>query len=386
MNDPIEQLRGFQRRLLEMVRSEHDRLGAVTDDHCLLRDDVFNDLSLELTSLQSKANPHFAAQVEQSNQGRSLLYHWKNIPAISTHAFKALDWTCLPASDRTRVFHSSGTTGSETSKHWHSDTSLELYEELLLRWFHEHPPWDLKQFLVKECVFLTPEPSKVPHSSLVHMFSTIAKDLPQEVVHRFAGQLGRDGNWDLPMEQTIQELGGLKHPVCLFGTAFLYVHLLDYLESKGQQLSLPEGSMVFETGGYKGKSRDIPKEHLYKQLVVKLGVEKRHFICEYGMSELSSQAYDAQIDPGNVSTFGATPRRFQFPPWARCRVISPETGLEVGYGETGMIHVIDLANIWSCLSVLTEDVAIRHKEGFEVIGRSADAGPRGCSLMSDDFV
>lgn len=385
MNDSIEQLRGFQKRLLEKIRSEHARLGAVSADHCLLRDDVFNDYSLELTALQSRANPRFSAWMNKSNRGVSRMHHWNKIPAISTHAFKVLDWSCVPELDRTRVFYSSGTTGDETSKHWHSDASLELYEELLLLWFREHPPWDLKQLMVKECVFLTPEPSRVPHSSLVHMFSTIAKDLPEAVPHRFIGQLAEDGTWGLPMEQTIQMLGELKHPVCLFGTAFLFVHLLDYMEKEDRQLTLPEGSMVFETGGYKGKSREIPKEQLYMQLAVGLGMEKRHFICEYGMSELSSQAYDVQIESEHMSTFGATPRRFQFPPWARCRVISPETGLEVGYGETGMVHVIDLANIWSCLSVLTEDVAIRHQDGFELIGRSVDAVPRGCSLMSDDF-
>lgn len=385
MNDPIEQLGDFQKRLLEMVRSEHARCGAVTSDHCMLRDDVFNDLSLELNALQSKANPQYAAWLEKSDQRLPMMFHWKKIPGISTQAFKAVDWTCLPESDRTRVFYSSGTTGDETSKHWHNDASLKLYEELLLLWFREHPPWDMKDFMVKECLFLTPEPSKVPHSSLVHMFSTIAKDLPEGLPHQFIGQLSEDGSWQLPMEKLMESLTALSHPVCLFGTAFLYVHLLDYLEETDRELTLPEGSMVFETGGYKGKSREIPKEQLYKQLAAKLGVEKRHFICEYGMSELSSQAYDAQIEQSELSRSGATPRRFQFPPWARCRVVSPETGLEVGYGETGMIHVIDLANIWSCLSVLTEDVAIRHKEGFEVIGRSSDAGPRGCSLMSDDF-
>ena len=157
------------------------------------------------------------------------------------------------------MFYSSGTTGDETSKHWHSDVSLKLYEELLLLWFREHPPWDRKDFLVKECLFLTPEPSKVPHSSLVHMFSTIAKDLPEGIPHQFIGQLSEDGSWQLPLEKMIDSLAERNHPVCLFGTAFLYVHLLDYLEAKDLQLNLPVGSMVFETGGYKGKSREIPK-------------------------------------------------------------------------------------------------------------------------------
>jgi len=96
------------------------------------------------------------------------------------------------------------------------------------------------------------------------------------------------------------------------------------------------------------------------------------------MSELSSQAYDrvAGDTKGGV---------FRFPPWARARIVSPETGREVGEGETGLVCVVDLANARSALAVQTEDLAVRRGEGFELAGRAAGTAARGCSLMLEEL-
>jgi hypothetical protein len=123
-----------------------------------------------------------------------------------------------------------------------------------------------------------------------------------------------------------------------------------------------------ETGGYKGRTRTMPKAQLRQMLSKFLGVPPSHVLAEYGMSELSSQAYD--------SAAGV----FHFPPWARARVISPETGAEAGEGESGLLRVFDLANIGSVMAVQTEDLAARRGDGFELLGRAASAEPRGCSL------
>jgi len=90
------------------------------------------------------------------------------------------------------------------------------------------------------------------------------------------------------------------------------------------------------------------------------------------MSELSSQAYDSEIHP----------HVFRLPPWARAQIISPETGQIVGEGDTGLIRILDLANVFSVLAVQTEDLGIRRGDGFELIGRAQLAEPRGCSLMN----
>jgi hypothetical protein len=111
------------------------------------------------------------------------------------------------------------------------------------------------------------------------------------------------------------------------------------------------------------------------------------------MSELSSQAYAWEIGDGRSKIGverwemeGRTGEKgesgFRFPAWARAMIVSPETGLEVAEGETGLIRVFDLANIYSVMAVQTEDLAIRRGEGFELIGRAALAETRGCSLMT----
>jgi hypothetical protein len=158
--------------------------------------------------------------------------------------------------------------------------------------------------------------------------------------------------------------------VTLLGTAFSFVHLLDFLGERNLPFRLPLGSRVMETGGYKNRSRTMPKSELHSLISEQLGVPCENIICEYGMSELSSQAY------------AKASGEFQFPPWARAQIISPETGREVAGGETGLIRVFDLANVFSVAAIQTEDLAIRRGDGFELIGRAQLAAPRGCSLMT----
>ena len=85
-----------------------------------------------------------------------------------------------------------------------------------------------------------------------------------------------------------------------------------------------------------------------------------------------------------ISGQNSAARIFRFPPWARAQIISPETGREVAEGETGLIRIFDLANVFSVVVVQTEDLGIRRAEGFELIGRWEAVEARGCSLMSGD--
>jgi hypothetical protein len=147
------------------------------------------------------------------------------------------------------------------------------------------------------------------------------------------------------------------------------------LLARNLRLKLPANSLVLETGGYKGRSRSMPKAELHALITERLGVPSSHILCEYGMSELSSQAYD--LGPRQTAL-----RAFHLPPWARARVISPETGREVSEGETGLLCVFDLANVFSVMAIQTEDLALRRGKGFNVLGRAVLAEPRGCSLTS----
>ena len=173
----------------------------------------------------------------------------------------------------------------------------------------------------------------------------------------------------------------------MLGTAFSFVHLLDHLAKQDLRFELPPGSCALETGGYKGRSRSMPKAALHSLIAERFGVPRGQTVCEYGMSELSSQAYDAQLAPSLLAhraphfTLDAS-RSFHFPPWARVQIVSPETGREVGEGETGLIRVVDLANVYSVMAIQTEDLGVRRGEGFALAGRAVLAEPRGCSLMA----
>ncbi|MFZ0827404.1 MAG: hypothetical protein WAO02_08265, partial [Verrucomicrobiia bacterium] len=231
-------------------------------------------------------------------------------------------------------------------------------------------------------LILAPLPAQAPHSSLVHMFETIRQRLGVAET-AFVGILAADGSWTLDFPAVVDALssgGETPHarPGLLLGTAFSFVHLLDYLAENNLRFQLPAGSRVMETGGYKNRSRSLPRAELHQFITDRLGVPLENIICEYGMSELSSQAYDL----GAPALPGCVTRRFEFPSWARAQIISPETGREVADGETGMIRVFDLANVFSVLAIQTEDLAVRRGEYFELIGRAQIAEPRGCSLMT----
>jgi hypothetical protein len=250
----------------------------------------------------------------------------------------------------------------------------------------------------------------------------------------FVGKLASDGSWTLNFDVTLAALNSslvTRHPSLLLGTAFSFVHLLDYLAERKLRFDLPASSRGMETGGYKGRSRALPKAELHQLITERLGVPPSHIICEYGMSELSSQAYDGTIQAnildlphpgplpkerencrqsaGESVRFRNSKERtmlfplpegegqgegkravkshyFQFPPWTRVQIISPESGHEVANGETGLIRVFDLANVFSVMAIQTEDLGIRRGDGFELVGRAQLAEPRGCSLMSHSAI
>jgi hypothetical protein len=326
----------------------------------------FNTLALELFALQSRHNAAYKKICEARGLTPKTVGAWKQIPAVPTAAFKELALTSLAPGERTAVFHSSGTTAQNPSRHFHNAESLAVYEASLWKWFQFHFGE------TGELVFLTPNPVAAPRSSLVHMLEIVRQKfrLPESV---FTGKLSADDSWTLDFAATIQALKAAPatgKTLTLLGTAFSFVHLLDFLAENSLQFQLPAGSRVMETGGYKNRSRTLPKAELHALIAERLGVPRENIVCEYGMSELSSQAY-AVADGG-----------FQFPPWARVQIISPETGREVGDGETGLIRVFDLANVFSVAAIQTEDLAIRRGDGFELIGRAELAEPRGCSLMT----
>jgi hypothetical protein len=356
----------FVRRLTALLR----------DPAVPIPDPLFNDLAGHLFRLQHQHVEAYRRFSLSRGLAPDAQPEWQAIPAVPTSTFKEFDWTSLPPDRRGRVFLSSGTTSHKPSRHYHDQESLALYEASVLPAFRQHliPQSDPNLAVLA----LMPDPAVVPHSSLVHMLDAIRRSDPERAFD-FVGGLDAQGGWTIQgdtIERSLSRRVNESRPVALLGTAFAFVYLLDHFVERNIVMTLPPGSRVMETGGYKGRTRALPKAALFRLIGERLGVSSAHIVSEFGMTELSSQAYDHVAGQPDSSD----PRRFRFPPWARALVVSPETGSEVAVGETGLLRVVDLANVRSVLVVQTEDLARRYHDGFELLGRLSGAEPRGCSL------
>ncbi len=343
----------------------------------------FNALALALFNHQFALNLPYRRYCESLGRHPGDVDHWAQIPAAPTTAFKDADLTTLRPAARTAVFHSSGTTEQRPSRHFHNAATLALYEASLWPMFQgamglpSLPSSALGPDAGFTPVILMPTPAEAPHSSLVYMMETVRRRLgaPPSV---FAGAAAAENGRALKLfvQSKIQNP---KSKILLLGTAIAFVHWLDAIRS----LPLPPGSRVMETGGYKGRTREVPHEELHAQISAKLGVPRPAIISEYGMCELSSQFYTRSTPATQRSTLHA-PRStiFTGPPWVRVRVIDPETGREAREGGQGLVCIFDLANRGSVLAVQTEDVGVRRGHGFELLGRAPQAEVRGCSLLT----
>jgi hypothetical protein len=367
---------GVAARILKYIETGANRIG----DAEAGSDEAFDRLCRDLYTAQFEGN----AVVRQLGLSRGCspdrLRHWSQIPALSTLAFKALPVTCLPPEQRARWFESSGTTQGHRGRHYHDDLSLSLYETSTWAWYKPHlcP----REGCPDQLTFLTPALAEAPRSSLVHMFDLVARKWNGDK-SPFYGSVTSDGSWSLAFERLWSDLDRTARAgrtAGVLGTAFSFVQLLDWLQERDLRIRLPRGSWILQTGGIKGRSRVVPLNELLGGMEAMLGVPRARVVSEYGMCELSSQAYDRSL--ANPPTPG-DPVVYRFPPWARTVLVSPETGLPVGEGETGLVRVFDLANLKSSVAVETQDLGVRRGAAIELLGRVPAAEPRGCSLMAE---
>jgi phenylacetate-coenzyme A ligase PaaK-like adenylate-forming protein len=251
------------------------------------------------------------------------------------------------------IFESSGTTGITTGKHFVSD--LLLYEKSFIksfRLFYGEP----EEFLI---VALLPSYTEREGSSLVYMVDNLIKR-SQNLHSGFY----KNNIEDLIL--TIKKAKKEKQKVLLLGVSFA---LVDLAENQAPDLS---GVIVMETGGMKGRRKEMTRSELHSVLKEKLNVLSIH--SEYGMTELLSQAYSK----GDGI--------FYSPPWMKIIIRDPQDPLTL-YNQparTGGINIIDLANINSCSFIATGDLGKVHEDGgFEVLGRFDNSDIRGCNLMAE---
>ena len=272
----------------------------------------------------------------------------EDIPFLPIQFFKS---ERVLVSERTsqKVFTSSGTTGNRTSKHFVAD--IALYEQSFYKAF-QHFYGSVSDYTI---LALLPSYLERGGSSLVYMVDALIKASGNSDSGFFLNDLDA-------LIATLKALEAKKQNTLLLGVSYA---LLDVLEKESFQL---KHTTVMETGGMKGRRKEMVKPELHQKLSHGFGVSKIH--SEYGMTELLSQAY---------SKGGG---RFHCPPWMK--ILTRDTEDAFGYvrEKTGGINVIDLANINSCSFIATQDLGRVYADStFEVIGRFDNSDIRGCNLM-----
>ncbi len=317
----------------------------------------FQALALAIFNFQRRENPVYAKYC-RSLQTPEQINSWKSIPALPQIAFKRSVIRSFPAGETKAEFRTSGTTGEGQGKHLFP--SLRLYEAAVQQ------GWDGFHLPRHRLMLLMQHPDDAPFSSLSRMGAILA-DFQRD---RFF--IGKNGVFEF--NRLREQLQDRNQPVMMFGTALAFLNLLE--EHRDIPLQLPSESVVMETGGFKGSGREIGKRDLYQRLSTHLGVSIDSIWNEYGMTELSSQFYSCGVGHSHRA-----------PPWMKFQIINPETNEEASPAETGLLRIVDLANLWSVLSVLTQDLAVAQPDGgFLLLGRDPDALPRGCSRALDELM
>jgi hypothetical protein len=317
---------------------------------------LFNQTALDLYAYQYSSNKVYQrwcdliipAEHPKNEAGVPVMDHYTNIPAIPIGFFKT-ETVQTGNYEPVLYFESSGTTGTEQSKHYIKDESL--YQQSFMTAF-EAVYGSIQNWCI---IGLLPAYLERPHSSLVYMVEHLIK----------ASNNAQSGFYLYDHEalsQTLKANEAAGQKTLLIGVTFA---LLDFAAKF--QMSL-EYTTILETGGMKGRRKELTREEVHAELMDAFKVKSIH--GEYGMTELLSQAYAT----GNGM--------YKCPPWMRVLVTEEEDPLTVKTIGRGTLQVIDLANVHSCSFIATEDVGAVYADGsFEVFGRMDHSALRGCSLM-----
>jgi hypothetical protein len=309
----------------------------------------FNNRAIDVFRFQVTHNPVYASFVKGLRKDPELVTHISDIPYMPVEFFKNHRIICGTDSPA-KTFSSSGTTGMVQSKHEVLD--LSVYEESFRKAF------ELFYGDVRDLVILALLPSYLERdgSSLIYM----VEDLIQRTGNPKSGYFLYNHD---ELFQTLLKLRDAGSKVILIGVTYA---LLDFVEH--YTLDFPD-LIVMETGGMKGKRREMIREELHEQLCEGFGVDAIH--SEYGMTELLSQAYSSGRG------------LFRCPPWMRINIRDVNDPLSLlNAGATGGINVIDLGNVYSCSFIATQDLGRKYEDGsFEIIGRFDNSDIRGCNLL-----
>ena len=342
-------------------------------DAYALDDGAFLALARDLFAYQVRCNAPYAAYARSLGyDAERLPDRVEDIPAVPSAAFKEARLATFPDDETAIWFETSGTTLGRGGRHAFATTAL--YDAALLASFDRMM---LADGVRPRYAMLVPDPRERPHSSLGYMMGTIARERAGGV----AGWYLHDDALDVEgFVRDARTAIADDAPLCVATTAFALVALLDALAERGASLALPPGSRVMETGGFKGRSRIVERATLYREASGRLGVPVEAIVAEYGMTELTSQYYDAPSSRSQIE-----PRVKTAPPWLRPIVVGAD-GRPVAAGIVGALVHVDLANRASVVAIETEDLGAIVDGGLVLLGREQGAALRGCSLDAETLL
>jgi len=333
----------------------------------------FDGLAADLARYQARHVHGYARLCAARGVDPEAIARAAEAPAVPTDAFKVSSVFAFEPADATAIFRTSGTTLGARGTHRMRDVTT--YEAAALAFGRALLAPGLT--LPVPVIAVGPSDAEAPDSSLAHMNATFARAWGQAEAE--ATYFVRGGEIAMPaLRERVTALPA-NTPAIVLATSFALVHLLDALG--GRRLPLPAGSRVMLTGGYKGKSREVEAGALRRAVSDTLAVDPRNVIGEYGMTELSSQFWEA-----TVARADASQGVYVEPPWARVVAVHPETLAPVPDGQIGIARIEDLANVDSAFAILTQDRVRRVPGGFELLGRAPGAPPRGCSIALDEML
>lgn len=308
----------------------------------------FDECCLEVFLFQYKNNQIYRQWCDHIDRPPAKVKTVAQVPFLPISFFKTHEVVTTVFGPEI-VFESSGTTQSTASRHYIRDAGI--YRRSFLEAFRLFYG-DASQYCI---LALLPSYLERGNSSLVYMVDELIK----QSGHPYSGFYLYDHD---QLAQWLSELETAGQKTILLGVTYA---LLDFAAAFPQQL---RHTMVIETGGMKGRKKEMTREEVHGILKKQWGLSDVH--SEYSMTELLSQAY-ARRDG-----------RFYCPPWMKILVRGEDDPLEVSRIGRGVINVIDLANVYSCAFIATDDAGILHDDGsFEVLGRVDNSDVRGCSLL-----
>ncbi|MGX7704357.1 LuxE/PaaK family acyltransferase [Methylobacterium sp. Gmos1] len=330
----------------------------------------FEALALRVFAYQFAHNAPYRRFAQQRGRTPLTVRRWRDVPAVPIKAFKDLTLSCCLADEAERVFMTSGTTGSGRGRSYHP--TLQVYDASMLKGFAARIMRGREKIRMG---ILFPDEAALPNSSLAHYLALAKAHFGTDDSAVFVGPGGLD------LDALLTALGQAEasgEPIALLGATYAFVPVMDALSAQGRRFALPAGSFLFDTGGFKGQSREIEPDAFYDGLSAAFGVSRSDCLNMYGMTELSTQFYD----DGNA----VCPPVKSGPHWIRSRVVDPLTGQDLPEGETGVLVHHDLAHFNSVSAILTEDAGVIAPGGFKLLGRVEGSASRGCSVAVAEFL